>query len=171
MSSIPFHGPIGGVRLQQQRSGLKTYDVNTDGVFDLFFANYKPTDIVGHQHNIDSDEMGDVLEAQDADLGRLVRVQGIAESGVRRNSLWVRTSDGYRILVRFEPEPGEEALSGIGAGSTVTFDGYLQNIALAEFRQIVGVPGEQAADRNHAPDGRDRRRDGPGSVSARPRRW
>ena len=39
---------------------------------DLFFTNYKPTDIVGHQHNIDSPNMGDTLEAQDAALGRLV---------------------------------------------------------------------------------------------------
>ena len=80
---------------------------------------------------------GTLTPLQTRDLGRLVRVQGVAESGVRRNSLWVRTSDGYRILVRFEPEPGEEALNGIGSGSSVTFDGYLQNIALAEFRQIV----------------------------------
>jgi predicted AlkP superfamily pyrophosphatase or phosphodiesterase len=44
----------------------------TDDSPDLFFTNYKPTDIVGHQHNMDSPEMGDTLEAQDAALGRLV---------------------------------------------------------------------------------------------------
>lgn len=44
----------------------------TDDVTDLFFTNYKPTDIVGHQHNMDSEEMGDTLEAQDAALGRLL---------------------------------------------------------------------------------------------------
>ena len=44
----------------------------TDEVPDLFFTNYKPSDIVGHQHNIDSPEMGDTLAAQDAALGRLV---------------------------------------------------------------------------------------------------
>lgn len=43
-----------------------------DDVPDLFFTNYKPTDIVGHQHNIDSEEMGETLEAQDAALGRIV---------------------------------------------------------------------------------------------------
>ncbi|MDP9069163.1 MAG: alkaline phosphatase family protein [Actinomycetota bacterium] len=44
----------------------------TDEAVDLFFINYKPTDIVAHQHNMDSPEMGDTLEAQDAALGRLV---------------------------------------------------------------------------------------------------
>jgi hypothetical protein len=44
----------------------------TDDVPDLFFTNYKPTDIVAHQHNMDSPEMGDTLEAQDAALGRLL---------------------------------------------------------------------------------------------------
>ncbi len=43
-----------------------------DDVPDLFFTNYKPTDIVAHQHNMDSPEMGDALEAQDTALGRLV---------------------------------------------------------------------------------------------------
>lgn len=43
-----------------------------DEVTDLFFTNYKMTDIVGHQYSMDSPEMGDVLEAQDAALGELV---------------------------------------------------------------------------------------------------
>ena len=44
----------------------------TDDVPDLFFINYKPTDIAGHQHNMDSEEMGQTLEAQDAALGRMI---------------------------------------------------------------------------------------------------
>jgi hypothetical protein len=47
-------------------------DYGADEVPDLFFTNYKPTDIVSHRHNIYSEEMGDVLEAQDAALERLV---------------------------------------------------------------------------------------------------
>lgn len=43
-----------------------------DDVTDFFFTNYKPTDIVGHQYTMDSPEMGDVLEAQDDALGRLL---------------------------------------------------------------------------------------------------
>jgi hypothetical protein len=43
-----------------------------DEFTDVFLVNYKPTDIVGHRYWMDSEEMGDVLEAQDADLGRLV---------------------------------------------------------------------------------------------------
>jgi hypothetical protein len=74
---------------------------------------------------------------QNRDLGRLVRISGVAESGVRVNSLWVRTPEGIRILVRFEPEPPPELLTGVRPGAGVAFDGYLQNIALAEFYQIV----------------------------------
>lgn len=51
---------------------LERGDYGVDEVPDLFFINYKPTDIVGHRYNIDSEEMGDVLEAQDDGLSRLV---------------------------------------------------------------------------------------------------
>lgn len=43
-----------------------------DAVTDLFFVNYKMTDIVGHQYSMDSEEMGDVLEAQDEALGEVL---------------------------------------------------------------------------------------------------
>jgi hypothetical protein len=67
------------------------------------------------------------------DLGRLIHVSGVAESGVRRNAVWVRSPGGRRILVRFEPAPAEGALSRIGPGSTVEADGYLETISRAEF--------------------------------------
>lgn len=74
---------------------------------------------------------------QTRDLGRLVHLSGTAESRVAANSLWVRTPDGYRILVRFEPAPDPALLGGIGPGSAVSFLGYVQNIAVAEFLQIM----------------------------------
>lgn len=67
------------------------------------------------------------------DLGRLVHLTGVAESGLRQNAIWVRTSDGRRMLVRFEPAPEPELTSGIGAGSSLDVDGYLSSISLAEF--------------------------------------
>ena len=51
---------------------LEREGYGSDDVTDLFFTNYKPTDIVGHQYTMDSPEMADVLEAQDAALGRLL---------------------------------------------------------------------------------------------------
>lgn len=51
---------------------LEREGYGADDVTDFFFTNYKPTDIVGHQYTMDSPEMGDVLEAQDAALGRLL---------------------------------------------------------------------------------------------------
>lgn len=43
-----------------------------DEVPDLFFTNFKMTDIAGHQYSMDSIEERDVLYAQDAALGRIV---------------------------------------------------------------------------------------------------
>lgn len=81
-----------------------------------------------------------LIPVQTRDIGRLVRVRGTAESRVRRNSVWVRTTDGHRILVRFEPAPEDEELR-FGPGSSVVFDGYLDNIALAEFHQLIDSLG------------------------------
>lgn len=86
---------------------------------------------------VESVPFGSLTPVQTRDLGRLVRVNGVAESVIRRNSLWVRTNDGYRILVQFEPTPPDGALSGIGPGSSIRMDGYLHNLALAEFKQII----------------------------------
>jgi hypothetical protein len=43
-----------------------------DPTTDLFFTNFKVTDIVSHQYSMDSREEREVLEAQDAALGDLV---------------------------------------------------------------------------------------------------
>ena len=43
-----------------------------DATPDMFFVNYKMTDIVGHQYSMDSEEMADVLQAQDEELGKIV---------------------------------------------------------------------------------------------------
>lgn len=84
---------------------------------------------------------GTLSPIQTRDIGRLVRIEGVAESGVRDNTLWVRTNDGYRILMQFEPEPEEGALSRFGPGSSVRVNGYLHDLALAEFRQITDSLG------------------------------
>ncbi len=74
-----------------------------------------------------------LLPLQNRDLGRLVHLSGVAESGVRQNALWVRSQGGRRILVRFEPAPPEGALGRFGPGSMVELDGYLEKISRAEF--------------------------------------
>lgn len=74
-----------------------------------------------------------LLPFQSRDLGRLVRISGVAESRVRGNALWVRSNTGRRILVRFEPDPPEAALSRFTPGSSVELDGYLEKISRAEF--------------------------------------
>ncbi|CAN5820987.1 hypothetical protein BH23GEM6_BH23GEM6_08860 [soil metagenome] len=67
------------------------------------------------------------------DLGRLVRLTGVAESPVRQNAVWVRTAGGRRMLVRFEPPPEPELIAHIRPGSSLELDGYLSQISRAEF--------------------------------------
>jgi Type I phosphodiesterase / nucleotide pyrophosphatase len=45
---------------------------SNDGSTDLFFVNFKITDVVGHRYIMDSPEMEQVLRAQDSALGRII---------------------------------------------------------------------------------------------------
>jgi hypothetical protein len=70
---------------------------------------------------------------QARDLGRLIRLQGVVDSRVAGNAAWVRSPDGRRILVRFEPAPEPDALRRVASGGSVDLDGYLEKISEAEF--------------------------------------
>lgn len=59
----------GDLALRMLRKGR--YGANS--VPDMFFANFKQTDIAGHQYTIDSPEVADVLFEQDRQLGRILR--------------------------------------------------------------------------------------------------
>ena len=74
-----------------------------------------------------------VRPLEDRALGRLLHLTGTAQSGIARNAMWVKSDDGRRVLVRFEPDPPAGALRGIYAGGSVSLDGYLTRIARAEF--------------------------------------
>lgn len=78
---------------------------------------------------------------EERDLGRLVRLTGVAESRVRQNAVWVRTSGGRRLLVRFEPPPEPEVIARIGPGSSLDLDGYLAKISRAEFEVWMDTLG------------------------------
>ncbi|MPZ92211.1 MAG: hypothetical protein GEU68_11350 [Actinobacteria bacterium] len=51
---------------------LERGEYGVDEVPDLFFTNFKPTDIAGHQFTMDSVEEREALQAQDAALGRIL---------------------------------------------------------------------------------------------------
>ncbi|MDP9067855.1 MAG: alkaline phosphatase family protein [Actinomycetota bacterium] len=71
---------------------LEREGYGADATTDLFFTNYKMTDIVGHQYSMDSEEMGDVLEAQDRALGRLV---DYLDENVRDYALLLSADHGH----------------------------------------------------------------------------
>lgn len=83
----------------------------------------------------------DVNPIETRDLGRLVRITGVIENGVRANSAWVRASDGRRILVRFEPSPPEGTLARFGPGSSIDLPGYISKISRAEFNVWIDTLG------------------------------
>jgi hypothetical protein len=82
------------------------------------------------------------------DVGRLVLVRGVAEAA-RRNSIWFRTAEGRRILLRVEPAPDtlearrpvREALASVHPGRSLETEGYLKKISHAEFRAITDSMG------------------------------
>lgn len=79
------------------------------------------------------EEFHAIGELTDRELGRLVHLTGTAESGVRRSAIYVRTGEGRRILVRFEPAPPEGRLNSLCNGCGVDVTGYVQKISRAEF--------------------------------------
>ena len=83
----------------------------------------------------------EVRPLETRDLGRLVRVSGVVENGPRASSAWVRASDGRRILIRFEPDPPEGALSRFGPGGSIDLDGYVEKISRAEFEVWIDTLG------------------------------
>ena len=82
-----------------------------------------------------------VGELKDRELGRLLRLTGWAESPARSDALYVRSTDGRRILVRFEPSPPEGRLRRFHPGGGVDVNGYLQKLSRAEFDVWVRTLG------------------------------
>jgi hypothetical protein len=75
------------------------------------------------------------LPLDDRQLGRLLRINGTAESRTVRNAVWVRIASPRRwILVRVEPVPrGQTLRQPYFPGSAVQLQGYLSKISRAEF--------------------------------------
>jgi hypothetical protein len=81
-----------------------------------------------------SEAFESALPLEDRELGRLLRINGTAESRTVRNAVWVRTANPRRwILVRVEPVPKGKAIQPYYPGSAVQLQGYLQKISRAEF--------------------------------------
>lgn len=73
------------------------------------------------------------LPLEDRELGRLLRVRGTVQSRMASGTIWVRTTAGRWILMRFEPLPADGSAGRFGHGSAVDVIGYLERISRAEF--------------------------------------
>ena len=71
---LDLHDNPAWIRYQEEAilAMLKGEEFGDDDVPDLFFTNFKTTDIVGHQYGMDSQEMEVVLRVQDQALERMV---------------------------------------------------------------------------------------------------
>jgi hypothetical protein len=70
-----------------------------------------------------------ILPLDGREVGRLLHLRASVESPLRGGAVWVRTTTGRRMLVRFEPLPGDLRL---GPGSSLAVNGYLQKLSRAE---------------------------------------
>ena len=52
---------------------IEAHRFGADDVPDLLYANFKTSDIAGHRYGMSSDEVGEIFEAQDESLRKLVR--------------------------------------------------------------------------------------------------
>ena len=71
---------------------LQRENYGADAIPDLFFVNYKTTDVVGHKYSMDSPEMEEVLRAQDEALGELV---GYLDDAVGDYAVVVSSDHGH----------------------------------------------------------------------------
>lgn len=95
------------------------------------------------------------LPLETRQIGRLLYLDGTAESRQVRGAVWVKTANGRRILVRFEPDTSAKGLRWLGYGSRVQANGYVTKIGRAELNawlDSLGVvlprprPGEKFGD-------------------------
>lgn len=123
---------------------LEREGFGADETPDLFFTNYKSTDLAGHAWNMEEPEVRDDLEQQDVELGRLVSaLDRLVGSG--RYVLFVTADHGMApypdvrggwaidmpevtrdVNRRFSPEGGEVVLANRG------FQVFLDRDVLAE---------------------------------------
>ncbi len=87
-----------------------------------------------------------IVPLEDRELGRMVHVTGFAESPARTmktygSAVWIRSTGGRRILVRFEPAPPPGTLRSLYAGAPVRLDGYVAKVARAELDAILDSLG------------------------------
>jgi predicted AlkP superfamily pyrophosphatase or phosphodiesterase len=109
---------------------LRTEGFGADDVTDLFYVNYKSTDLIGHSFNMVEPEERDALEEQDRQLAEIVRM---LDDIVGRGE-WVMTltadhgmtpypsvTGGWSIVMS---EMGADIEREFGTGIFVTNRGY-----------------------------------------------
>ena len=142
-----------------------------DDVADIFFVNYKSTDLVGHEFNMVEPEEKEALREQDRQLGEVVRF--LNRTVGRKNYLMALTADhgmtpypsetgGWNIVMKEVTEDIEERFDKVTPDNPVVLSnrGYqvmldkremtrndLQPEQVAEFLRSYTI-GENAPDKN-----------------------
>lgn len=98
-------------QLDAMLAELETEGFGEDAMPDLFYANFKQTDLAGHRWSIDHPAMGDTLEAQDRALAELIAWM---DENVR-DYVVVLTSDHGHTR-----SPGETGAWPIGQGNMLS---------------------------------------------------
>lgn len=109
---------------------LRTEGFGSDEVTDIFYVNYKSTDLIGHSFNMVEPEERDALEEQDRQLVEIIRIMN--ETAGRGNWVMTLTADhgmtpyasvtgGWSIVMS---EMGADIEREFGTGIFVTNRGY-----------------------------------------------
>jgi predicted AlkP superfamily pyrophosphatase or phosphodiesterase len=131
---------------------LSRGDFGRDVVPDLLFVNYKMTDIAGHQDSMESVEMAEALEAQDAALHRIL---AHLETKVRSFVVVVTADHGHtpsRESTGAWPIDQDELVRdidrrfGVPAGNSLIAESHAAGLWLDDERSPqLGVDGEDVA--------------------------
>lgn len=126
-----------------------------DAMADLFFINYKSTDLVGHEFNMVEPEEKEALEEQDRQLGEIIRF--LDESVGRRNYVLAMTADhgmtpypsetgGWNIILRETTDDIEQRFDKVTPNTPLILSnrGYQIMLNKKEMKLNDVQPGEIA---------------------------
>jgi hypothetical protein len=156
---------------------LRREGFGSDSISDLFFTNYKSTDLAGHAWNMEEPEVRENLEQQDVELGRLLRALDrivgrgryvLALTADHGMAPYPETRGGWPIDVaevtrdvnrRFSPDGEEVVLANRGfqmiLDEALLAEAGYERADVAEFLRAYTIGANASDDRPPAAEGED----------------